>query len=137
MIVREAIVSDPRVVPASATAQEVAELLTRPNVRSALVVDGDRLVGCVTKDAIVAAVARGADVGTLSADELADREITTIGPDAPLEEALHLMVERDLERLPVTLDGVLLGVLPREPLVRRLAEDEAPPPDDEPLGVTG
>ena len=43
----------------------------------------------------------------------------------PLDEALHLMAERDLERLPVTEDGRLLGVLPREPVVRRLAEDEA------------
>ena len=135
MIVREALVSDPRVVPATASAQEVAELLTRPNVRSALVVDGERLVGCVTKEAIVSAVASGLDVGALAAAELADREITTIGPDAPLEEALHVMVEHDLERLPVTLDGVLLGVLPREPAVRRLAEDEAPPADDEPLGL--
>ena len=136
MIVREAIVSDPRVVPATATAQEVAELLTHPNVRSALVVDGERLVGCVTKDALVAAVAGGADVRSLSAADLADRDVTTIAPDAPLEDALHLMVEQELERLPVTADGVLLGVLPREPLVRRLAEDDAPPPDDEPLGVT-
>ena len=35
------------------------------------------------------------------------------------------MAEHDLERLPVTEDGRLLGVLAREPLVRRLAKDEA------------
>ena len=126
MIVREAIVADPRVLAAGATAQEAAELLTRPQVRSALVVDGDRLVGCVTTEAIVAAVARGADLRSLTAAEIADPDVTTIEPDAPLDEALHLMGERGLERLPVTEDGRLLGVLPREPSVRRLAEDEAP-----------
>jgi CBS domain-containing protein len=36
------------------------------------------------------------------------------------------MAERELDRLPVVEDGRLLGVLPREGLVRRLAEDEAP-----------
>jgi CBS domain-containing protein len=36
------------------------------------------------------------------------------------------MAEGDLERLPVVENGRLLGILPREPLVRRLAEDEAP-----------
>ncbi|MDQ3669570.1 MAG: CBS domain-containing protein [Actinomycetota bacterium] len=134
MIVREALVSDPRVVSAGAGVSEVAELLTHPNVRSALVVDGDRLVGCVTTDAIVAAVASGVDVTSLSARDLADSELTTIGPDAPLDEALRVMVERDLERLPVTEEGRLVGVLPREPLLRRLAEDEPPAIVDQPRG---
>jgi predicted transcriptional regulator len=127
VIVREALVSDPRVLQAGTRAQEAAELLTHPNVRSALVVDGDRLVGCVTTESIVAAVARGLDVRSLTAADLADGELTTIGPDEQLEHALHLMVERGLERLPVTEDGRLVGVLPREPVLRRLAEDERPP----------
>jgi CBS domain-containing protein len=134
VIVREALVSDPRVVAAGASAQEVAQLLARPHVRSAIVVDGERLVGCVTTEAIVAAVARGADIGSLVARDLADQEVTTIAPDAPLDDALHLMAEHGLERLPVTEDGRLVGVLPREPVLRRLAEDEPPSPDDEPVG---
>ncbi|HWC32488.1 MAG TPA: CBS domain-containing protein, partial [Actinomycetota bacterium] len=77
MKVRAALVRDPRVVPAEAGAREVAELLTHPNVRSALVVDGGRLVGCVTMESIVAAVARGADVGRLSARDLADGDEVT------------------------------------------------------------
>jgi CBS domain-containing protein len=134
VIVREALVSDPRVVSADASAREVAELLTRPQVRSALVVDGERLVGCVTTEGIVAALARGADVGSLAARDLADTEVTTIDPDAPLDDALHLMAERGLERLPVTEDGRLVGVLPREPVLRRLAEDEPLPAGNDPRG---
>jgi CBS domain-containing protein len=34
------------------------------------------------------------------------------------------MAEHGMERLPVVEDGRLLGVLPREPVARRLAEDE-------------
>lgn len=135
MIVREALVADPRVLSAGASAREVAELLSRPNVRSALVVDGGRLVGCVTTESLVAAVARGDDVRALSAADLADRDVTTIAPDTPLDEALHVMGERDVERLPVTEDGRLVGVLAREPLVRRLAEDEVPGLGDESLGA--
>jgi CBS domain-containing protein len=41
-----------------------------------------------------------------------------------LDEALHLMAEQGLERLPVVENGRLLGVLLREPVARRLAEDE-------------
>ena len=124
MIVREALVSDPRVLQADASVREAAELLTRPNVRSALVAGGERLIGCVTPDSLVAALARGVDLATATAADVCDRDVTTIEPDVALDEALHLMAEQDLERLPVTENGRLLGVLPREPTARRLAEDE-------------
>jgi CBS domain-containing protein len=74
-------------------------------------------------------VARGDDVARVTAGDLADGGVATIGPDEALEEALHAMAEHDLERIAVVEDGRLLGILPREPLVRRLAEDE--PPEDE------
>jgi CBS domain-containing protein len=125
VIVREALVSDPRVLPADAPAREAAELLTHPQVRSALVTDGERLLGIVTLESVVAAVARGTDMGSATARDVCDSDVVTVPPDMPLDEALHLMAEQDLERLPVTEDGHLLGILPREPVVRRLAEDEA------------
>jgi CBS domain-containing protein len=134
--VREALVSDPRVLAADASAREAAELLSRPNVRSALVVDGDRLLGCVTTDAIVEAVARGEDLRSMPARELANGDLTTIGPDEPLDDALHLMAERELDRIPVIDGERFLGILPREPILRRIAEDEARPPDDESLSLS-
>lgn len=127
MNVREAMVSDPRVIAAGASAREAAELLTHPHVRSVLVVEGERLVGCVTAASIVACVAAGGDPGSLTAGEVSDSELTTIGPDEPIDEALRLMGERELERLAVVEGGRFLGVLPREPLARRLAEDEREP----------
>ena len=131
MIVRDSLVTDPRVLAVDAPAREVAELLTRPNVRSALVLEGDRLLGCVTTGAIVAAVARGEDLRSLVARDLADVNVTTISPEISLDDALHLMVEQELDRIAVTEDGRFLGVLPREPILRRLAEDDAPAPNDE------
>jgi predicted transcriptional regulator len=124
VIVREALVSDPRVLSADASAREAAELLTRPQVRAALVTEGDRLLGCVTLESIVAALARGVDLLSVTVREVCETDVTTVGPDMPLDEALHLMAESGLERLPVTEDGRLLGVLQREPVARRLAEEE-------------
>jgi predicted transcriptional regulator len=133
--VRDVLVADPRVLAAAAPAREVAELLSRPQVETALVVDGDRLVGCVTRASIVAAVARGEDLQRLAARDLVEGDVTTVSPDASLDEALHLMAERGLERLAVTENGRLLGIVAREPLVRRMMEDEPPPADEEPAGT--
>jgi predicted transcriptional regulator len=131
MIVREALVAHPRVLAPSTPAREAAELLRTPGVRSVLVVSDDQLVGCVTAATIVAAVAEGRDVRSLAVGDLCEDDVTTIGPDAPLDVAIRLMGERELERLAVVESGRFLGVLPREPVVRRIAEDEPPPPDDD------
>jgi CBS domain-containing protein len=130
VIVREALVADPRVLQADAPAREAAALLAKPHVTSVLVADGDRLLGVVTKEAVVAAVAADRDLRNLAVRELAF-DVPSVSPDVPLDEALILMAEGGHERLAVVEEGRLLGVLPREPVVRRLAEDEPPPdPDD-------
>jgi len=129
VIVREAIMADPRVLPSNASVREVAELLTRPHVRSALVVDGERLLGCVTTESLVAALALGDDVSRLAARDLVGGQATTIGPEAHLDEALRLMGESDLDRIAVVDGDRFLGVLPRDGLVRRIGEDEPPAGD--------
>jgi CBS domain-containing protein len=130
VIVREGLVAHPRVLEPSAPVQEAAALLRTPGVRSVLVVDGDRLVGYVTAAALIAAIADRRDIGALSVGEIADGDVITIEPEAPLEHALHLMAEHNLERIAVVDGGRFVGVLPREPVLRRLAEDEPPPPED-------
>jgi CBS domain-containing protein len=134
-VVREAMLTDPRALEASATAQEAAELLVRPEVRAVLVVDGDRLVGLVTPAGLVErVVAAGRDPRSTTLAEIAEDVELTIGPEEPLDDAYRLMEEEDIERLPVTEDGKLVGVLSRSALQRRLAEDEPPP--DESAGAT-
>jgi CBS domain-containing protein len=129
-LVREAMMPDPKALPASASAQEAAELLTRPEVRAVLVVDADRLVGVVTCEVLVErVVAAGCDPRTTSVGDVAEPVALSALPDMAVEDAYRLMEEQDVERLPVTDDGRLVGVLSRSALTRRLAEDE--PPDDE------
>ncbi len=130
--VREAMVPDPKVLAASVTAQEAGELLVRPEVRAVLVVDGERLLGVVTPACLVErVVAAGRDPRATTLAEIVERVPLTVGPDMPLDEAYRLMEEEDVERLPVTEGGRLVGVLSRSALQRRLAEDEPPEPDPE------
>jgi len=65
--------------------------LTRPQVESALVTDGERLLGHVTLESIVAALARGVDLLSATVREVCETDVTTVGPDMPLDEALHLI----------------------------------------------
>ena len=59
--VRDAMIAEPRSLPATATAREAGEVLTPPEVRAVYVVDDDGgLVGVVTRKTLVARRRRGA-----------------------------------------------------------------------------
>jgi CBS domain-containing protein len=129
--VRDAMVVDPRICEAGASAQEAGEALVRPEVRAVFVCDEGRLVGVVTRKTLVReVVAAGLDPRTTPVAGIAEEPIATVESELPLDEAFHFLEERDLERVPVVEDGRLVGVLSRSGIQRRLAED-APPEDDQ------
>ena len=123
--VREAMITDPRVLGADATAQEAGEALARPEVRAVFVCADGRLIGVVTRKTLVReVVATGRDPGATPLVEIAEEPHWTIEADMPVEQAFHFLEEHDAERVPVVDGGKLVGVLSRELLQRRLAEDE-------------
>jgi CBS domain-containing protein len=130
-LVRDAMVAAPRALDAHASAQEAGEALARPEVRAVLVCSDGRLVGVITRKTLVrAVVAAGRDPRTTRLGDIAEPPYLTIDADMPLEDAFHLLEERDLERVPVLEGEELVGILHRGVIQRRLAEDE-PLPDDE------
>ena len=135
--VRDAMVPEPRVLERDATAQEAGELLARPEVRAVLVCDEGRLTGVITRKTLVReVVAAGLDPRSARVGDVAEEPLFTLDAGMALDEAFHTLEERDLERVPVTEDGRLVGILSRSVLQRRLAEDEPPPDENEP-GVVG
>jgi tRNA nucleotidyltransferase (CCA-adding enzyme) len=127
--VRDAMITEPRSLPASASAQEAGVVLTPPDVRAVYVVDAEgRLVGVLTRKTLVAkVVAGGLDPRTAPVGSLAEPPYYTIDADLALDEAFRFLEEHDAERVPVLEGGRLVGVLSRSVLQRRLAEDEEAP----------
>ena len=124
-VVREAMITDPRVCTVDATAQEAGEALARPEVRAVFVCDDGRLVGVVTRKTLVReVVAPGRDPTATKLGEIAEPPHWTVEADMPVEDAFHFLEEHEAERVPVVEDGRLVGVLSRELLQRRLTEDD-------------
>jgi len=127
-LVRDAMVSDPGTLEASASVREAGETLQRPEVRAVLVTDDGRLVGVITRKTLVGQViAAGRDPNTTTLGEIAEPPNHTIDSGLELDSAFAFLEEHDLERVPVVEDGKLVGVLSRAVIQRRLAEDEPPP----------
>ena len=129
-------VPEPLRLDGSASAQEAGERLSAPEVRAVLVCDDGVLVGVVTRKTLVReVVAAGRDPRATELREIAEPPHFTLDAATPLDDAFRTLEDRDLERVPVTEDGRLVGILSRSVLQRRLAEDEPPAGDDESVGV--
>jgi CBS domain-containing protein len=130
ILVRDAMVPDPPTVEASASAQEAGVQLRDPDVRAVLVCRDGQLVGVVTRKTLVReVVAAGRDPRSTPLAEIAERPLFTLDGTVPLDTAFQELEDRDLERVPVTEGGRLVGVLSRTAVQRRLFED-APREED-------
>jgi CBS domain-containing protein len=92
---------------------EAAEMMKENDVGSLPVVDDDRrLMGILTdRDIVLRAVAERVDPQSVKAGDVASRELVTVEPEEDLDEALRLMAEHQVRRLPVVEDGRLVGML--------------------------
>ncbi|MGH2933688.1 MAG: CBS domain-containing protein [Gaiellaceae bacterium] len=128
-VVRDAMVPEPTALAATATAQDAGRCFADgPDVRAVLVREDDGLfVGVITRKTLVReVVAAGLDPKEVRLRAIAEPPLFTLDASLPLDEAYHMLEERDLERVPVVEDGRLVGVLSRSVVQRRFAEDEPP-----------
>ena len=76
------------------------------------VVDDGRLVGMLTdRDIVVRAVAEGLDPTSARVGDVASARPVAVGPDQDLDEAMELMAEYRVRRLPVVDGERLVGVV--------------------------
>ena len=88
----------------------VAGLMQAQHTSSVLVRDGTRL-GIFTNTGLQRAVLDGRPLATLAVRELATFELVSIAPDAPLFDALALMIQHQVHRLVVADGARIVGLL--------------------------
>ena len=107
---------------ASDTLRRVGELMRDHNVGSVVVCEGGRPVGVITdRDLALAVAADGVEVED-GAGDYASRPLVTGETDMDIEEAVALMVQHRIRRLPVTADGDLAGIVTIDDLAVRAGD---------------
>jgi len=108
--VAEAFLRPAHVVDGSADIVAVATLMQAQRTGSVLVRDGARL-GIFTSTGLQRAVVDGRPLAALPVRELATFKLVSISPDAPLFDALALMIEHQVHRLVVAVGDQVTGLL--------------------------
>lgn len=109
---REIMSSDVKTATRDSTLREVAEWMRDGDMGSIPVVDGGKLVGIVTdRDIVVRSIAAGKDPST-PVGEAMTTEIFSVRPDDFVFEAIRLMGDKQVRRIPVVSEnGDLAGII--------------------------
>ena len=112
MKVKDLMTSDPAKIGPDDGCAQAAVLMREEGCGSIPVVREGVLVGIVTdRDIVIRAVADGRDTKTTPVSEVMSADPITIGPESDIEQAVALMAERQVRRLPVVENGRLFGII--------------------------
>jgi CBS domain-containing protein len=112
-IIRDLMTPNLCAIPRSASLQDAAQLMRKNDIGNVIVLENDRLFGILTdRDIVVRGLAEKSDPGTVPVGEICSRDLTTIEPTASVEQAVRLMREKALRRLPVVDEsGDVVGIV--------------------------
>ena len=110
--IREIMTADPRNLDTGATVQDAAREMRDGDVGDVLLVENGRLAGLVTdRDIVVRAVAEGRDPARTPVGEIATRDVIALTPDQTVDDAIRIVREQNVRRIPVVQDGRPVGIV--------------------------
>jgi len=111
-LVRDVMTPNPVALEATASLVEAALAMRDFDVGAVLVLDNGQVRGIVTdRDIVVRAIAGGNYPATVKLAEICSRELTTLSPTDSVEEAVALMRDKSIRRLPVVEHGHPVGIV--------------------------
>lgn len=124
--IHELMSPNPCAIEAEKPVAYAAKMMKDEDVGLAPIVEGDRLVGTLTdRDIVTRVVAEGKDPQSVAVREVASTRLVTIDPEEKLDEALKLMAQNQVRRLPVVgQDGRLVGVVAQADIAREAKEKQ-------------
>jgi len=117
---------NPLTVSTDTPVADAARYMRDEGIGDVIVTDGETVQGIVTdRDIVIRAVADGLDTATTTVGDICSTDLATLSPDAEVEEAVTLMRERALRRLPVVEKGKPVGIVSIGDLAMERDEDSA------------
>ena len=100
--IREVMTPNPHTVAADATLEDAAREMGQDDIGAVLVKDNGAVSGILTdRDIVVRAVAEGRNPSSTKVSDVATRDVKTLTPDSSVEDAIRIVREQNVRRIPV------------------------------------
>jgi CBS domain-containing protein len=110
--INDVMTHDPVTLPPGASLEDAARCMRDHAIGDVLVAEDDQLHGMVTdRDIVVRALAEGRDPARTTVGEVCTAEVIALAPADDVDEAIRLMSDRAVRRVPVVEHGRLVGIV--------------------------
>jgi CBS domain-containing protein len=102
----------PEAVSCDTTVADAAKLMRDKNFGGVLCCEGDELKGFLTdRDIALRVVAEGKDPTSTTVEDIATTDLKTLSPDDSVEDAIKLVREHNIRRVPVVEGAKPVGIV--------------------------
>jgi CBS domain-containing protein len=109
---REIMTQNPVTVQTTDSVVAAARSMRDGNIGDVVVVERGEIQGILTdRDIVVRALAEGRDPARTTVGEICSRELTTLSPSDPIADAVTIMRDKAIRRLPVVDGGRPIGIV--------------------------
>ncbi|MEM2115816.1 MAG: CBS domain-containing protein [Candidatus Woesearchaeota archaeon] len=100
--------------------RDAARLMAKKDVNSIIIVDNEkRILGIITDEDIVRkVVVNNLDSELIKCKDIMTVNPFTIDPEKTIEEAIKIMKDLNIRQLPVTKNGILVGMITAKDIIR-------------------
>jgi CBS domain-containing protein len=120
--IRDVMTSEPRTVKSDTPVSEAAKAMKEADAGAVIVQDNGSPSAILTDRDIVA---EGLDPTSTPVADVATESVTTLSADDSVEDAVKVMREKDVRRLPVVEDDKTVGIVSLGDLAQALDADSA------------
>ena len=119
MQVVEAMNKDVETASSDSSIRQIARQMTDRRVGAVVIISSSGILeGIVTeRDIMSDVVAEGKDPENTTAEEIMTKEVITIDPSQDLEDAADIMTKNKIKKLPVVMQGKLVGIITASDLI--------------------
>jgi CBS domain-containing protein len=119
ILVRDIMTRNVKTVRTDDTVLNAVQKMNKFNIGSVIVMSNNRPVGIITETNIMRRIVEPRmDAGTVWAKDIMSSPLTIIEPNATVEEAAKVMVDKHIKKIPIVEGGKLLGILSTSDIVR-------------------
>ncbi len=110
--IRDVMTTHPVTLPATSSVVDAARVMRDSDIGNVIVMEDGQVCGIVTdRDITVRGVAEGRNISRLKLADICSRVLTTLSPMDSVEDAVRLMREKAIRRLPVIEGGKPVGLV--------------------------
>ncbi len=124
LLARDIMSSPVKSISLDISMDEVGKTMLRYGHTGMPVMDGDQLVGIISRRDVDKAWIH--NLGHAPVKGFMSREVITVSPDTMVSEIQKIVVERDIGRVPVVDDDQLVGIVSRTDLLRTMHGEQYP-----------